>query len=177
MDLLPSYGGEIELVASRQASISKDSARIAFVYVPDVHNPPVFLYVGYLEEPGGTDGGPVIDEVYLSAPAIAAGNPGTGVDVDAEVSHINGQGSIVAATVDQLSDGALLSSIEAPLAFPEPSLRNDGEDPDTVAGDKIWSGVAGPSSRIGDFADVTLRVAAMDDNRAVAIRDRVLRIE
>ena len=177
IDLFPEWDvNTIALGISDNGTISDDGSRICFRLQLRSFPSRYALYVGYLYQTGVVADAPVIESITFDPLTMPRGDPDARVTLLAQISDPDGLDDIDEVSTDELVDGVSeLGKSEVPVYFYF-NARDNGNSPDAVEGDGIFSTRGEPGDRIDELDEVTLRVGAMDMSSTVVVKDAVLQI-
>jgi hypothetical protein len=153
-------------VGSFQAlSISNDGMHISFICEHA-------LYVGHLNDRQAVFNSPVIDSIAFEPRYLPMESSKANITLTAKVSDLRGLSDIAHVACTELIDGKISSFNEIPIYFDDPN--DAGNNPDQTAVDGVYSAFGKPGGKIGNIAEMTVRVSAMDQNGTVVLADTIL---
>ncbi|MFH0730512.1 MAG: DUF4214 domain-containing protein [Pseudomonadota bacterium] len=162
LDLLG--GWPLYFSTPRPICTSKDGTHLLF-QSDEMNNWGVFY--GHLNDPAALSTAPRIHSITFEPAAMVRNNAAARVTLRAAITSPNGVSDL--KTVGQYS---LLSGISSgitgnvPVYFYNHPLDN-GADPDTVAGDGIFSSLGSPGNEIDQYDEMTVRVGVTNSNRNI----------
>lgn len=177
LDLLPGWNVNTMTIAiTGPLAISADGKTIVFRYEYSEWPFKRCLYVGHLNDPGAVAAAPKIQSVSFSPATMPRGDANAQTVLTAKITHPDGPAAIKATDVYELVDGIIKGEPDVPVQFPFSPL-DDGNSPDAVAGDGIYTCVGKPAGKINDLSQMTVRVGVRDVHNRIVIADATLRVD
>jgi len=175
-DIFPKWDvNEIALGITYEGILSDDGSRVAFIFEYASYPFKRALYVGHFGNPDVVSGSPVIEDITFTPASMPRAADAT-VVLTSKISDPQGLGDIKQTSNSELVDGILESdSSKLPVYF-HPSAKDNGEDPDSTAGDSIFSSLGQAGGMVNEMEMVTIRMAARDSDDTVVLADTVLGI-
>lgn len=169
----------IAIGATHHHAVSDDATRVSFYTQYGVLPENAAFYVGYLEDPEIIDSSvsdaPLIDSITFSPEAFPRSDPEATLLLLASISDPDGLADVTNAAVDAMIDGVHSGYADVPAYFYH-SPRDDGESPDEIAADGVFTSSASAGEMLDTLDAVTIRVSAMDASKTITVADTVLTI-
>lgn len=127
------------------------------------------IYVGHLNGTGNVADAPQINTITLNPGQM---QPDVGsVLLSADISDSGGQVDIETVVADEFISGLKTPDQQQLPAYFHWTARDDGEDPDPVANDGLWSTRGEPGGKAHTLDSVTIRVGVEDTTGKISIAD------
>lgn len=169
-DLFPDMGYE-SLYTYRILDISDDGQRTGFIHRDDNYNNA--LYVGFLNQPNAVNDAPVIESINFEPASMPTGDPDAKIILTSDISDPQGLADIEWVSVTEILDGTRSVFSYVPVFFQE-WPHDDGELPDQIAGDGIFTSEGEPGGKIDEVDHMTVRLGVMDYSKTVVMADTIL---
>ena len=168
IDLFPIYNvGAIALQAHRSLCITDNGGRISFRFGDGI-------YVGQINPEKLPSNVPRIESIVFDPPITSPASLTSGSILRATVSHPRGEGNVARMSTNELIDGKTAKDRKVvPLYFYH-SASDGGQDPDTQAGDGIFSSRGQAGGDLQATQTFRVRIGAMDKNGSVVVADTTL---
>ena len=171
------YPRDLQLYIWSDVQMSADGKKIAFLYDGVVNDEEArCVYVGYFNNPFAVPDAPLIESITFNPAVIPKNNPNAEIILNAKISDPQGPEDIWSVASNEMVDGEKLASSYVPVWFQwEP--KDNGEEPDIVGSDGIYTTLGKPRSIIGDFDRMRLRIGAWDKSLTVVVADTIFYIQ
>jgi hypothetical protein len=172
LDLFPE--SPIYIQVTQEADLSDDGCRVVFIY--EYHTNPFknALYIGHLNDPDAVPSAPTIHNITFMPPGMVRGDPNADVTVRSQVNDQQGLADIEQTSTDEMLNGLHEGDLyKLPAYFHRP-IHDDGLEPDSVAGDGIFSTMGWPAGSIDTIDQMTVRLGAQDTSKTVVVTDAAL---
>ncbi len=175
-DIFPNFDvAEIALGITEEGMLNDDGSRVAFIFQYATWPFKEALYVGHFGDHDAVPGSPVIEDVTFTPSSMPRAADAT-VVLTSEISDPQGPGDIERTSTDELVDGILEEDSSKLPAYFYYSANDKGSDPDSTAGDGIFSSLGKAGGMVNEMDMVTIRMAAEDSSDTVVVADTVLGI-
>jgi hypothetical protein len=155
-------------------AMNGEGGRVAFVRrTQSLPTNKYAVVVGHFNDAEAVADAPRIESIAFNPPVMPTGDPEARVILTARVSDPQGLSDIAAADIEPYIDGLNVRG-SAPVSFVSP--RDDGEYPDALAGDGLFTSEGRPGGSIENHDQMTVRVEIRDASHTRVIADAVLLI-
>lgn len=165
------FDGWEKLVVSYAAQLDNTGNKISFITQYATFPMKEAIYVGYINDEETTLWSPRIKDTNFDPEFIPEGNPEAAVKVITEVRRDDNFGKLEFISGVTIIEGIINTGWEnTPIVWGIP-FHDDGQDPDLVYNDELFTTYLSPGDNISEYDYVTIRVAAMDSFKNMVIAD------